>query len=201
VNQLARRRAVDAWMIGAALNLAKKKQKEDKNFVAWLQANVPLSRATAYRWMRLSRRLTLEECENRPLQYVYDVIDHQIAEQEGAKTLAETSATIDPPSQNPQSTDLETVTPEPATDGSEADSESATEKKSMTTKPVTQKPSLSWSVADEPEIEIEETLEKFQRSVENLVVNELSKQQRMVLKVNLTNLKSKVDAVILTLAA
>jgi hypothetical protein len=208
VNHLARRRAVDAWQIGTALNFAKEQQKGDKDFVAWLQAKVPFSTASAYRYMRLAKRLSQAECEDRDLNYVYHVIEQQIAEEKtanAAKTISITVGTLDAPNEAPaeiESSDLETK--ESEIDDEVETQPLATKKKFVAVTEPKSKNTLSgltWAVAEEPETEIEQTLEKFQRSVDNVEVPKLTKQQKKALRTNLTNLNGKIGDLLLKLAA
>jgi hypothetical protein len=81
VNSL-RRSAEDAYHIGAALKIARDKQQAaGSNWLAWLEENVGISRATAYRYIDVATRLTAEDCEGRPLGEVYALIERRRSEQ------------------------------------------------------------------------------------------------------------------------
>jgi hypothetical protein len=78
-----RRSAEDAHHVGTALQIAREKHTKDREWLTWLETEIPVSRATAYRYIELANRLTLSDCRGQRLQDVYEMItESKRAEQE-----------------------------------------------------------------------------------------------------------------------
>ena len=73
-----RRTVVDAWWIGEALDIARTKHREERNWLKWLEIDVQgLSKSTAYRYMALCTAFTLDEVEGKPLSVLYKLMEGQ----------------------------------------------------------------------------------------------------------------------------
>jgi hypothetical protein len=67
-----RRTAQDAWHIGQALSIARKKEKDERNWLRWLAEELDgLSKSSAYRYIDIFRKRSLEEVKGRALSEVH----------------------------------------------------------------------------------------------------------------------------------
>jgi hypothetical protein len=75
ISGVARRSAEDAWRIGTALLIVRRRHRRDRDFTKWVRANVGFHRATVYRYMGIAERVSLDDCRVMTLTELYALVE------------------------------------------------------------------------------------------------------------------------------
>ena len=70
-----RRTAVQAWLIGKALTLAREKHRANRDWLRWLESETGISKSSAYRMIKLAEWFELNEIERQPEIGVCELLD------------------------------------------------------------------------------------------------------------------------------
>ncbi len=75
IARVVRRNGEDAWWIGMALYIARKKYKQERDWLRWLREEVRvISRSTAYRYLDVCSSFTLDEVKDKPINVLYKLM-------------------------------------------------------------------------------------------------------------------------------
>ncbi len=82
-----RRSGLDAWWIGKALSIARKKHTRDRDWLQWLRDDVPgISKSTAYRYIDVYESFSADQVQDKPLSVLYKLMKLQNEEEEEEPT-------------------------------------------------------------------------------------------------------------------
>jgi len=83
--ELIRRTAIDGWLLGKVLILARDRLKAERRWLVWVKKEFKRSKSWAYQQIDLHKELSLEEVQHLPLTKAYKLADAARAAQRPKK--------------------------------------------------------------------------------------------------------------------